>query len=539
MTQFAQPSSSDTHGVSDIAVSREFLAGRLSTFNRLGFLISVALVAVMNLVLRSRYVDRWQDLLSCPANMASIAAVLGFAGMWLLVARCNLSFAALRRLDAVGTVFVCLVTVIRGCVPDLMEHTEFTSVLAITNVLVFRAVVIPSRPLRTLWIGVAAVAPLALVVLAEQFRDHLPGAPETLMGEYGLFFAMWGGVAVTVSTGASVTVYGLRRQVSHARKLGQYTLEEKLGEGGMGEVYRASHAMLRRPTAIKLLRPDRVDEPALRRFEREVQQTARLTHPNTIAIYDYGHTPDHVFYYAMEFLDGLDLQTLVEQYGPQHPGRVVRILRQVASSLAEAHRLGLVHRDVKPANVVLCERGGIQDWVKVVDFGLVKDLSAEGRLDESHTSGLTGTPLYIAPESIRDPDKVDARSDLYALGAVGYFLLCGDVVFPAKTIGQIVGAHLTTSPVPPSVRLGEPLPKCVEATLLRCLAKEPADRPQTADELVELLDGCIESTSWTQKDAKAWWAEHDDAESARRAAAQAAMSTPQTTVLAVSVDGGR
>ena len=215
--------------------------------------------------------------------------------------------------------------------------------------------------------------------------------------------------------------FRLRKSVARARRLGQYTLKEKLGEGGMGVVYRAEHEMLRRPTAIKLLPPGKAGEDSLKRFEREVQMTARLTSPHTVSIFDFGRTPDGLFYYVMEYLDGIDLEDLVKQNGPVAPGRAVRILRQVCAALAEAHGIGLIHRDIKPANILLCERGGFPDIAKVLDFGLVREISAASDPRLTAENVLHGTPQYLAPEAIRNEDSIDARSDLYALGAVGLF----------------------------------------------------------------------------------------------------------------------
>src|SRR6185369_11608020 len=216
------------------------------------------------------------------------------------------------------------------------------------------------------------------------------------------------------------------------QQIGQYKLEQRLGSGGMGVVYRGQHAMLRRPTAIKMLDVDKVNEGSIQRFEREVQITSQLNNPHTVAIYDFGHTPEGVFYYAMEYLDGIDLQTLVERYGPQPVPRVIHMLLQVCSSLYEAHSLGLVHRDIKPANVMLNRRGGEPDVVKVLDFGLVKALDEAKQ--SRQTGGLSGTPLYMSPEAIQTPDLVDARSDLYAVGAIGYFLITGQPVFNATSL---------------------------------------------------------------------------------------------------------
>jgi PAS domain S-box-containing protein len=296
----------------------------------------------------------------------------------------------------------------------------------------------------------------------------------------------------------------LREEVERVR-LGQYTLDEKIGEGGMGVVYRARHAMLRRPTAIKLLPPQRMGHKNLERFEREVQLTAMLTHPNTVAIYDYGRTPDGVFYYAMEFLDGINLEDLVRRFGAQPQGRVISILRQVCKALAEAHDLGVIHRDIKPGNIMLTVRGGEPDVVKVVDFGLVKELDTDSGLS-SETNVLVGTPLYLSPEAISIPGAIDARADLYALGAVGYFLVTGQPLFEGRTIMEICAHHLHTAPVPPSVRLGRPVGRHLEAVLLSCLEKDPARRPPTAMAVHDALAASNAASDWSTDDPQRWWA---------------------------------
>jgi serine/threonine protein kinase len=295
--------------------------------------------------------------------------------------------------------------------------------------------------------------------------------------------------------------------VALARQVGQYTLDEKIGEGGMGVVYRARHALLRRPTAIKLLPPGRAGLVNLRRFEREVQQTARLTHPNTVAIYDYGRTPDGVFYYAMELLDGITLDELVRTGGALPPARAIHILRQVCGALGEAHDLGLVHRDIKPANIILTERGGEADIVKVVDFGLVRHIDTSGtEVTATAANVLTGTPLYMAPEAIRSEDAVDGRSDLYALGAVAYFLLTGLPVFEGRTMVEVCAHHLHTTPVPPSQRAKGTIPADLEAVVLRCLAKAPDERVRHARALRDALDRCADAGAWSAEEASRWWA---------------------------------
>ncbi|MGC4004996.1 MAG: serine/threonine protein kinase [Pirellulales bacterium] len=292
-----------------------------------------------------------------------------------------------------------------------------------------------------------------------------------------------------------------------AKQLGQYRLEQRIGSGAMGIVYKGHHAMLRRPTAIKMLNLENVNDASIERFEREVQITCNLNHPNTIAIYDYGRTPEGVFYYAMEFLDGIDLQSLVEKYGPQSPGRVIQILQQICGSLYEAHSQGMVHRDIKPANVMLNRRGGEPDVVKVLDFGLVKALD-DGK-QAGRTGGLAGTPLYMSPEAIQSPDSVDPRSDLYAVGAVGYFLLTGQPVFHAQSLVELCRLHVVGVPETPSQRVGRAINPELESALLACLEKNRAKRPQTVRDLAHLLERAIDAERWTIDDAEHWWGRHE------------------------------
>jgi serine/threonine-protein kinase len=304
------------------------------------------------------------------------------------------------------------------------------------------------------------------------------------------------------------TIVDLRHRMQDALKLGQYTLVERIGEGGMGVVYEARHALLRRPTAVKLLPPARSSEIMLERFEREVQLTSQLTHPNTIAIYDYGRTSGGVLYYVMEYVDGVSLDRLVESYGPVSPERTVAILRQICGSLAEAHGVGLVHRDIKPANLMVCIRGGMVDFVKVLDFGLVKQLDEEAS-SLSRPEWVVGTPLYMAPETISEAGRTDARSDLYALGAVGYFLLTGGPVFSGKTMVEVCSHHLRSAPAPPSRRMKGGLSPELERLVLSCLEKNPAGRPPSARDLLAALDALDDVEEWTQDAARAWWEQHE------------------------------
>ena len=301
----------------------------------------------------------------------------------------------------------------------------------------------------------------------------------------------------------------MKKAVDQARRLGQYSLEEKIGDGAMGSVYRARHAMLRRPTAIKLLHPDRAaNEASLARFENEVQITGRLTHPNTVALYDYGHTPDGVFYYAMEYLKGIELEDLVRRSGPLPPGRAIHILIQICGSLDEAHHLGLIHRDIKPANIMLIDRSGDPDFVKVLDFGLVKDLDDADHAGLTHIDTLTGTPLYMSPEAIQSPEQIGPASDIYAIGALGYFLLTGQPPFNGRTIVNICAKHIHDTPTPPSSLLGQALPGDLEAVILQCLAKQPQQRPDSADALATALLDCADAGSWNVAASRDWWQQH-------------------------------
>lgn len=322
-----------------------------------------------------------------------------------------------------------------------------------------------------------------------------------------------------------------RRAVVQARKLGQYTLDEKVGAGGMGTVYRAHHAMLRRPTAVKLLDVERMTHESIIRFEREVDLTSQLNHPNTISVYDFGRTPEGVFYYAMEYLDGMDLQNLVDRFGEQPEARVIHILLQVCGSLTEAHEAGLIHRDIKPANIILNRRAGLCDFVKVLDFGLVKAVGSESTLNLTGVDSWVGTPMYASPESIAHPETIDARSDLYSVGAVGYYLVTGKPLFSAHSFVEICRLHLEVLPEPPSRLAKAPLSADFEAVLMACLAKDPNERPATAAELARRLAACASADSWTEEDGQHWWDSHQPSQSARLLNDREPLVSPDPTVL--------
>ena len=321
-------------------------------------------------------------------------------------------------------------------------------------------------------------------------------------------------VLVMVYVGSRV-VSGLGAAVRKARELGSYRLVKLLGEGGMGEVWRAEHRMLARPAAIKLIRPvvratEIQSRQLVRRFEREAQATALMRSPHTLELYDFGVAEDGTFYYVMELLDGFDLDELVERFGPVPPERAIHLLRQACDSLAEAHEAALIHRDIKPANLYTCRYGRDVDFIKVLDFGLVKqgDAPEEGSdklTGEQHIVG--GTPAFMAPEQAVG-DAVDARSDLYSLGCVAFWLITGTPVFKGRTPIETMMMHVHVQPDRPSACTNLPIPPDLEALVLACLAKEPADRPQTADELSARLAGVKTGSDWTPGRAQEWWGTH-------------------------------
>jgi serine/threonine-protein kinase len=483
--------------------ARAFLQERLALLGRVYALLALVFLALEQLALA----------MLAPSTPAAgrdpgAGLILGAAAvtgaLWWICRRGPQPEARLLALDAGATLLVAALNaaLVFATFPGELAGSSHTrAVLAAALALVLRSILVPSSPRRTLLLGLAGAAAM-VAASAWWHAGQGRGAAEGFV--HAAWTALFGLGAVAISTVASRSIFGLRQQVREASQLGQYTLLEKIGEGGMGAVYRASHAMLRRPTAVKLLPPGQAGADRLQRFEREVQMTSRLTHPNTVAIFDYGRTPDGVFYYAMEYLEGLNLEDLTRHDGPQSAGRVVHVLRQVASSLAEAHEIGLIHRDVKPANVILVpQRGGAPDVAKVVDFGLVKDLDQD--TDLSRDDQIAGTPLYLAPEAITAPGRVGARSDLYSLGCVGYYLLTGRPVFEGRNMVEVCGHHLHTPPEPPAARLGQPVPEGLQALLLACLEKDPSRRPSYAGEFLEALDGLADVPPWTNAQARAWW----------------------------------
>jgi serine/threonine-protein kinase len=340
--------------------------------------------------------------------------------------------------------------------------------------------------------------------------DHMPSAVPLPL------------VAATMAIYGTHIINSVRREAFKARQYGQYHLIDKLGAGGMGEVYRAEHKMLKRPCAMKLIHAEsEADTRAVARFEREVQATATLSHWNTIEIYDYGRTDDGTFYYVMELLPGMSLEELVERHGPLPPGRVVHLLRQACHALREAHASGLIHRDIKPANIFAACRGDVYDTTKLLDFGLVRQVTAECSMDEGGAQGtFSGSPLFMAPEQARDYQNADARCDIYALGAVAYFLLTGRPPFSGANLVQVLQAHAHQQVVPPT-QVEPSVPSDLEQVVERCLAKDPDQRYQDVDGLRQALGQCQCADQWSEDAAAAWWKDHP----ARAARSAAAMSS--------------
>ena len=382
------------------------------------------------------------------------------------------------------------------------------------SIIVAYGALIPSEWRRTVIAGLLLSIPPFAVFIAFPLISEA-GAGFRISTAEWFTLAIELGLAVIIASTCTHIIYTLRRVEFEARQLGQYRLTDRIGSGGMGEVWRAEHRFLARPAAIKLIRPEVVAHATapqsgalhglLRRFEREAQATASLSSPHTIRLYDFGISADGAFYYVMELLDGLDLEHLVKQYGPLPPARVVHLLRQACDSLAEAHDAGMIHRDVKPGNMYVCRIGRRWDFIKLLDFGLV--IGAEGFADADTrltTEGtITGTPAYMSPEAVVQARELDAQSDIYSLGCVAYWLLTGNLVFDADNPVAMALAHAKDAPPPPSERTELAIPSSIERIVLACLAKDPADRPNT-DELAALLDAC-DVDAWTQQEAREWW----------------------------------
>ena len=464
-------------------------------------------------------------------------ALFSWALAGLLFSRVSLSYRTLRGLEYV------FITVQAAIILWSQYHTglklmsegdiarivafDKNSIIRMILLMIVYGVLIPNKPqFATRVVLTMALGPimvLAFLVAAYAGHPILDGLPEgEIAASNALFVLIGAGIAIA----GSYLLNSLHTELHHVRRLGQYQLGEKLGEGGMGEVYLAEHQLLKRPCALKLIKAGTETNPlALARFRREVEAAAALSHPNTIQIYDYGHADDGTFYYVMEYLPGLSLADLIREFGPVPPGRAVYIMTQVCKSLQEAHRLGMVHRDLKPANIFVSILGGKCDVAKVLDFGLVKvqDSDEGPQLTVEYT--VSGTPSFMSPEQASGMSDVDSRADLYALGAILYYILTGSPPFEKPNPMALMIAHASEAVIPPSQRYPG-IPADLEAVVMRCLAKSPNERYADARELAAALAACDCTSDWSELQAEEWWQN----QAALKAMEDESLSSPVATI---------
>ena len=492
--------------------AKAFYQSRVASFG-----LSIAVAGAIGLVFRlviGLASGTLLEKLGEPGFWLHASAIVPCLAMWLVCRGGPRPLETVVAAETMGLLFASVGYIGMGMTIPPEVGADVITAFALSFAIFSRAVFVPSTARHTAMLGLLIGVPL-VGMMALHYRDVDPAMwrmvgydtrgfePSTIIISTALMTTMWWTLAIGLSSIASHVIHRLRSEVSSSRSLGQYQLERKLGEGAMGVVYQATHAMLKRPTAVKLLRPELGGREVHDLFRREVQLTATLKHPHTIRIYDYGRTPEGLFYYAMELLDGASLQDVVEATGPQPAPRVVRILRDVAHALDEAHSVGLIHRDVKPSNIMLARLGGSY-VVKVVDFGLVKRLADKDAPESQDARSIQGTPYYLSPEGFNAPNEVDARSDLYSLGAVGYYLLTGRPVFEGDTVVEVCMQHVEAAPPPMSEASGEPVPKQLEELILSCLAKNKDDRPKSAQAFADSLDQ-LDLPRWTRADAAQWW----------------------------------
>ncbi|MEM7247034.1 MAG: serine/threonine-protein kinase [Acidobacteriota bacterium] len=490
--------------------SAAFFQHRVALFGLLSGLLSAAFLACSLVILL--LIDPAQVIR--PSSGFHALAIVFLLGIWWLCRKTERSRRFVTCVEATGVIGACIAYQLMGASIPAVVRPDLIMILALSFALIARAVFVPVPARNNFLFGLAVGLPL-VVVSWWIFRQTTPELAALVSSEVGpttrnqlaLFVAIntavWWMLATCLGAAASHVIYGLRVEVKEAQRLGQYVLERKLGEGGMGVVHLARHALLRRPTAIKLVSRSAGCADALARFEKEVQLTASLSHPNTVRIFDYGRTPEGVFYYAMEMLEGVTLKELVEAEGPLPPARVIHVLHQVAGALAEAHEAGLVHRDVKPGNIMLCRHGGVPDIAKVLDFGLVKEVDDESSVTLTNAGSILGTPEYLPPEVMTNPDSVDARSDLYALGVTAWYLLVGEPLFAGRTAMEVCSHHLQSTPDRPSVRTDRPVPLDLEDLVMACLEKKPDRRPASARELRRGLAVCEGFGTWCEDEGLA------------------------------------
>lgn len=528
------PSHSETFlgGELDTWAGSPFLQARLALLGKTVFLLSFGFFMIINCVVIAGAGFGMLPSLVTQANVMHLLSSSVMGVLWIIARVRTWSLRALGVLDCGSLLLAGVGLGLMAAQPD--EKQLMAGLFALAVTMMARAVLIPSTALRTFFLSALASLPL----LAVPWIFHHPAAAHGFTSGFLKMMnfvnaLLWSSLSVALSTFMSRTIYGLRQQVRAAAEIGQYTLEEKIGSGGMGEVWRARHRMLIRPAAVKLVTaralgstPGRDPELRLRRFEREARATAGLKSPHTVQLYDFGMTDDGTLYYVMELLDGMDLDTLIGRFGPVPAERAVHFLLQVCASLDDAHRNGLIHHDIKPANVVVSRVSSAWDFVKVLDFGLVKlDRPRQG--DENtrltNDNAVSGTPGFIAPEVVLGGEE-DHRVDIYALGCLAYWLLTGKLVFEGPGLIKVMYDHVHTSPAPPSSRSELPIPSELETLILACLEKEPARRPASAAELQARLHAVPLATPWTSERSEQWWTEHAPRMSSARPVADALLS---------------
>jgi serine/threonine protein kinase len=449
--------------------------------------------------------------------IAHVMGLILLTAVWLLCRWGRFPLVALERLDAMSLIGACTAWAFL-IEPPLVESIH-GAVVSVAMTVLARSIMVPSKAGRTLRLTTLAVLPLmALMWLSlgafQPAGAAIPGpSAVTVTAVFQTLLAI---AVIWMATITSRTLYDLRRSVREANELGQYALEEKLGAGGMGEVWRARHRLLVRTAAIKLIRPELLasthtdPQLVLRRFEREALATAALRSPHTVQLYDFGEAEDGTLFYVMELLVGIDLESLVSRFGPIPAERAVHILKQVCHSLDEAHQNGLTHRDIKPANIFVSSAGTELDFVKVLDFGLVQLRSVRAGDSGNLTTEATVacTPAYAAPEIARGEASYDHRVDIYAIGCVGYWLVTGKRVFEATSLMQMLFDHASTPPPRPQTRTELPIPPDFEQLIMDCLEKDPARRPVAASVLAQRLSTCQVPEPWTRDRAERWWQTH-------------------------------
>jgi serine/threonine-protein kinase len=470
-----------------------------------------AAALILTIVLAAAFVGGLWIPGAALSTLRAMIVVAMAAAFVLLRSRKPLSLGQLRCAEAAifGAVAAQLVAMIAARLPEFAEAGDATSLVSVERaaltawslLILTYGIFVPNTWQRGAAVMFAAASiPYIAFALQQWWVPEMAALHRIDKAAVPLPFPI---IAALIATYGTHVINSARREAFQARQLGQYRLLERIGTGGMGVVYRAEHVLLKRPCAIKLIQPGKAaNAAALERFEREVRATAKLTHWNTVEIYDYGHADDGTFYYVMELLPGMSLEDLVAKHGPLPPQRVVHLLRQACDALSEAHGMGLIHRDIKPANIFVAERGGVFDVVKLLDFGLVKE---EANREPSATSLASGgTPSFMSPEQATAYEDVDARSDIYALGAVAFFLLTGEPPFRGTNLVELITAHATRPAVPPST-LNAMVPADLDRIVLVCLAKRPGDRFASAADLARALAQCQLASKWAADDAAAWW----------------------------------